>query len=39
MNTQSPVQAEPFLHIPETVSKQAQDFLRVEGPGSCTPIS
>jgi monoterpene epsilon-lactone hydrolase len=28
MNTQSPTHAEPFLHIPETVSKQAQDFLR-----------
>lgn len=28
MSTQSPAHQEPFLHIPETVSEEAQDFLR-----------
>ncbi|HEY6304386.1 MAG TPA: alpha/beta hydrolase [Terriglobales bacterium] len=28
MSRQSPGRQEPFLHIPETVSKEAQDFLR-----------
>jgi monoterpene epsilon-lactone hydrolase len=28
MSTSSPTHLEPFLHIPETVSKEAQEFLR-----------
>lgn len=28
MNTPSPTEQTPFLHIPETVSKEAQEFLR-----------
>ena len=28
MGTSATTQQEPFLHIPETVSKEAQEFLR-----------
>lgn len=39
MGVQSTVQSEYFLHIPDTVSKEAQDFLRTLGDPVLAPPS